>query len=259
MPALHLYCVANDKEILTRDLLRSPEVSAGSVSCSVIWDAAAASPAYYDAIRNAEADILIFAHQDVFFPQGWFQQLPAICSRLSSSDPSWAVAGVFGASSDGQLIGHVWDSALGRVCGGPFDNPKGVASLDEIVLVLRRDSGVAFDPALPSFHLYGTDIVLEARKKGFTAYIFDLPIIHNSKPVRRLDRQYIAAYRFLVKKWASVLPWPTVIVRLTRNPLILWIRRLHVIYIAIFRSSTFYPMLQNPEEKSVELGFNREQ
>jgi hypothetical protein len=165
------------------------------------------------------------------------------------------VAGVFGARSNGQLVGHVWDSALGFVCGGPFNVPQEVVSLDEVVLIVRRTSDVNFDSALPSFHLYGTDIVLEARKLGMKSYVVNLPIIHNAKPVVRLDRSYVNAYGFMVRKWKALLPWPTVIVDLSPNPLRLVLRRLRIRYKAIFRRSTLNAMLERPDIKARELGF----
>jgi hypothetical protein len=254
--SIHLYCVSNNERTLKRDLLCSPDIIAGSVPVTVIRGALAASAAYHGAISAAGADILIFAHQDIYFPKGWFTRLQSVCEMLSSIDPNWAVAGLFGVSADGQLAGHLWDSALGRVCGSPFDAPRVATSLDEVVLILRRASGVSFDPALPSFHLYGTDVVLCAQTAGMRSYIIDLPVIHNTKPVVRLDRHYVSAYRFMVRKWRPLLPWPTVIVPLTRNPLRLLFRALRIRYRALFRASTLHPALDRPDVKARELGFD---
>jgi hypothetical protein len=254
--SIHLYCVSNSQSTLERDLLRSPDIVAGSVSVTVIRGARAAAPAYHDAIGAAESDILVFAHQDIYFPKGWFERLHSGCEMLTSIDPNWAVAGVFGVSADGQLVGHLWDSALGRICGSPFDAPRIAKSLDEVVLIVRRASGVSFDPALPSFHLYGTDIVLCAQAAGMRSYIIDLPVIHNAKPVVRLDRHYVSAYRLMVRKWRKLLPWPTVIVPLTRNPLQLLSRALRIRYKGVFRRSTLHPQLDHPDLKARELGFD---
>lgn len=252
---IHLYCVSNSDSTLERDLLRSPDIAAGNVSITVIRGAGAASSAYHHAIGAADADVLIFAHQDVYFPSGWFGRLQSLCAQLALIDPNWAVAGLFGVSADGALMGHLWDSALCRVCGSPFDTPQEAVSLDEVVLILRRASRVSFDPALPSFHLYGTDIVLCARTAGMRSYIVDLPVIHNAKPVVRLDRYYVSAYKFMVRKWAPLLPWPTVILPLTRNPLRLVFRALRIRYKALFRASTLHPALDHPDLKARELGF----
>jgi hypothetical protein len=254
--SIHLYCLSNNERTLKRDLLSSPDIIAGSVPVTVIRGARAASAAYHGAISAADSDILIFAHQDIYFPKWWFARLQSVCEMLSLIDPNWAVAGLFGVSADGQLAGHLWDSALGRVCGSPFDAPRVATSLDEVVLILRRASSVSFDPALPSFHLYGTDVVLCAQAAGMRSYIIDLPVIHNAKPVVRLDRHYVSAYRFMVRKWRPLLPWPTVIVPLTRNPLRLLFRALRIRYKALFRASTLHPQLDRPDVKARELGFD---
>ena len=43
--------------------------------------------------------------------------------------------------------------------------PPQVATLDELLLIVRRDSGLRFDPEL-GFHLYGADICLQASEQG---------------------------------------------------------------------------------------------
>ncbi len=253
--SIHLYCAANNKHILARNLLHSPEVEDGRVPRTVIWDAPSASIAYHDAISRATADILVFAHQDIYFPEGWFQQLRRVCKSLTSMDPLWAVAGLVGMTPDCRYVGHLWDSGLGFICGGPFGAPQEVVSLDEVVLVVRRTAGISFDPELPSFHLYGTDIVLRARDLRKKAYVIDLPVIHNTKPILRLHPSYVAAYRFMVRKWNAALPWPTVILPLTRNPLPLILRAWRLRYKALFRTSTLHGPLERPDIKAQELGF----
>ena len=253
--SVQVCCVANNNAILKRNLKSSPDVAKRRVPLSVIWGAKAASVAYREAIQAACAEIVVFAHQDVYFPEGWFSRLESVCERLSSADPSWAVAGLCGMTNEGEFVGHLWDAGLGAVCGGSFSSPRIVTSLDEVVLIVRRASGIVFDPALPSFHLYGTDIVLEAHRAGMKSYVVDLPVIHNSKAGVRLDKTYIAAYRFMVRKWRALLPLPTVIVRLTTNPWPLLLRRLRLRYKAIFRASTLRPMVESPELVARQLGF----
>jgi len=255
--SVQMFCVANEQATLARNLLASPDIADGHVGVSVIWGAKAASAAYCDAIANAHADIIVFAHQDVYFPEGWFSQLKLVCQKLNSVDPCWAVAGLCGITIEGDFVSHLWDAGLAAVCGGPFGEPRMVASLDEVVLIVRRASGTSFDPALPSFHLYGTDIVLEAQRAGLRSYVIDLPVIHNSKAIVRLDPTYVAAYRFMVRKWRALLPWPTVIVRLTGNPLPLLLRRLRLRYKAVLRASTLHPRLESPELMARKLGFGK--
>jgi hypothetical protein len=88
------------------------------------------------------------------------------------------------------------------------------------------------------------------------SYIIDLPVIHNAKPVVRLDRHYVSAYRFMVRKWRALPPWPTVIVALTWSSLWLLFRALRIRYKALFRVSTLHPALDHPDVKARELGFD---
>ncbi len=255
MDGFHLYCVANDARVLARDLQNSPEIANHSVPLTVLWNEASASSAYGRVIDSAEADYLVFAHQDIYFPRGWFARLAGALERLSQIDDRWAVAGLFGVTHEGSFIGHVWDSGFGRVCGEPFAGPVRAASLDEIVLIVRRGANVGFDVTLPCFHLYGTDIVLNAETSGRTAYIIDLPAIHNAKPSRRLGPDYAAAYHFMVRNWHNRLPWPTTILPLTRNPTRLAVRRLGIWYEAVIRAPPPFNQLPDPAAKARELGF----
>ena len=95
-------------------------------------------------------------------------------------------------------------------------------SVDELVIVLRRASGCAFDPNLPDFHLYGTDIVQTARRNGKSGYVAHIPVIHNSRPVTSLGGGYATAYKYMRRKWRHNLPIKTPVVPISgsRIPLL---------------------------------------
>jgi Glycosyltransferase like family len=262
MKKLHkfqMYSVANDAATLACNLTRSPDIATYHIPLTVLWNEASASAAYARAMRDADAEFLIFVHQDVYLPRGWFKKLEREIDLLFETDAEWAVAGLAAVRGDGSWCGHMWDSSLGRLFGGPFSKPMPVASLDELLLIIRRGANVSFDPRLPGFHLYGTDIVLTACAQGKFAYVVDAPAIHNSKPARRVGKDYLEAYAFMVDKWRHKLPWPTLIHPLMINRLPLAIRRLRVRYWAIFRASTLFDRLPDPAAKARELGFEAPQ
>jgi hypothetical protein len=157
-----------------------------------------------------------FIHQDVYLPAGWVERLLETIEQLDRRDPKWAVLGPFGMTADGRYVGRAWSSGIGAVVGQAIDQPSPVVSLDELVLVLRTDARLGFDPDLPGYHLYGTDIVQTALAAGRTAYAFDGPVIHNSRTIRRLDGSYRSAYRYMQRKWRGRLPIPTSCMRITR-------------------------------------------
>ena len=130
----------------------------------------------------------------------------ASISRLAANGVDWAVLGVFGVTLTGQHVGQAWSSGLNAAIGRSFEAPEPVQSLDELLIVLRRSSGIRFDDNLPGFHLYGTDVVQAAIAAGKGAYAVHAPVIHNSRPCLYLGRDYFQAYQHLTQKWHAQLP-----------------------------------------------------
>ncbi|CAH1669314.1 hypothetical protein BOSEA31B_13403 [Hyphomicrobiales bacterium] len=263
----HVYTCARstDVDVLDRDLRRSPAIARGKIGLTVLWNRPSASEAYADEIEAASAETLIFAHCDVYFPEGWFERLEWEMARLTLLDPDWAVAAVIGVTTASEFIGRAWDSSLAPLfakTGGMFGNalaaPARIASCDEMVIIIRNATGVRFDRKLPGFHLYGTDIVLEAERLGRTAYALDMPLIHNAKAQLNLGPDYVEAYQYMVRKWQPRLPVPTTCGVLTANPLVLPFRRLKIRYKALCRPSTYSTeRLSDPAVKAEELGMYR--
>lgn len=256
---IHLYTGVHPRDAATlkRDLANSPEIKRGAISCTPLWGENGVPARYAQALAVAEAEILVFAHSDVYFPDGWFNRLASKLNALDALDPNWAVASVLGRTKIGGWVGRIWDTSLRRVIGESVNTPTPIIAMDELAFVVRRAAGVSFDQNLPTdIHLYGTDLVLEAARLGKTSYGLDLPLIHNAKPVLRFSSSYISAYKYMVRKWRNELPVPTTTVPLVRSPWPLQLGRLRIRYKAIFRSSTFSTKrLTNPDAKAVELGF----
>jgi hypothetical protein len=263
----HVYTCARSSDLgtLDRDLRRSPEIANGDVNLTILWNQPSASSAYARAMETASADILIFAHCDVYFPGNWFERLKWEVERLTRLDTNWAVAAISGVAPTGEIVGRILDSSLaplfpenGGLYGRALRIPVPVVSVDEMAFVIRRGAGVTFDPLLPEFHLYGTDIALEAKKQGKTCYGLDMPLIHNAKAQLYLGRDYIRSYRYMVRKWRDRLPVPTTCSTLTRNPFVLPMRRLRIRYKALCRRSTYSTQrISDPCAKSRELGIDR--
>jgi hypothetical protein len=201
-------CIAavNNPDILASNLAASRDLQAEPFRLHVQFDAPSCSIAYRRGLVESDAEIVVFAHQDVYLPDGWVGLLSQRIEQLDRLDPNWGVAGLFGVGEDGQHHGRSWSTGLGRQLGIPSDAPVPALCVDEMVIVLKRSSGLTFDEALPNFHLYGLDIVTTARVRGIGAYIIDAPIIHNSQPVQNLDGGFAEAYHYMQSKWADRLP-----------------------------------------------------
>jgi hypothetical protein len=69
--------------------------------------------------------------------------------------------------------------------------PAPVATLDELLLIVRRDSPLRFDPEL-GFHLYGADLCFQARERGLAVVALGEPCRHRSRSVG-LPRAFFAS------------------------------------------------------------------
>lgn len=208
----------NDDGVLSANIMRSPDVAAGRIGVLPQRGHRSAGAAYNAGLEQASGDVVAFVHQDVYLPPGWVERLERAISSLDQQGERWGVLGVWGIRPEGQYVGRVWCSGgncehVGAIGGVVAE----VASIDEIVIVLNRKAGLRFDENLPGFHLYATDIILQARQKGYKAFVFDGPVVHNSRPNPQVfDRHFFDAYRYMQRKWADQLPLLTCTVPVTR-------------------------------------------
>jgi hypothetical protein len=106
----------------------------------------------------------------------------------------------------GDGAGYVYSTGLNDFVGKSFKTPVEVSSLDEMILIIKRSSGLRFDAKLPGFHLYGTDICCEAEKRGLKCYVIPCFAVHNSCGITWLPLSFWKSYMYLRKKWQKRLP-----------------------------------------------------
>ena len=196
---------ANSDDILRTNLLRSGEADLAK-EIVIKRNAPSAAMAYNAAMADCTGDVVVLAHQDVFLPAGWAKKLCHGIKRLTERDPQWGVTGVYGVTTYGKGAGYVYSTGLRRFVGEPFTEPIQVRSLDEMLLVLRRSADLRFDERLPGFHLYGTDICLEAEVREMRNYALPCFALHNSCGVKWLPMSFWQAYIYLRRKWKDRLP-----------------------------------------------------
>jgi hypothetical protein len=156
-----------------------------------------ASQGLNDGIERASNDWVVCAHQDVLFPTGWWQR---VCAQLDAyrDAANVAVMGLVGMTRAGHFRGHIIDPH--GHCYWP-GAPCPVIGIDEHVIIVRKSAGVRFDPALPHFHCYGTDIALTASERGKGAIVVDAPVVHLSGG--KLDDNFTLASEHLLRKWKA--------------------------------------------------------
>lgn len=194
----------NNDDVLRQNLLRSPGVHAHQVILKRGFKSAAL--AYNSAIDEAESDLIIFVHQDIYLPDSWFPALNRALEYLDEHDGSWGVLGCFGSTAhDPGGLGRVYTNGMG-FHGRELAAPYMVETLDEIILILRRSSELRFDPNLPHFHWYGTDICLTARAAGRASYVFQGLCVHNTNQLIHLPDDFYVGHQYIKRKWAQYLP-----------------------------------------------------
>jgi hypothetical protein len=220
----------NSREILANNFLASPCLQEPHPHQVLVQEGfPSAAKAYNQAIDHSANDLMVFAHQDILFATNWVIDLQRALKWLEVADPNWGVLGCYGETLNDDERGYILSGAQGTI-GKPFAHPAGVQTLDEIVLILRRSSGLRFDEGLPNFHFYGTDICMEAAKNGQKAYAIPAFCVHNAAETVMLPKEFYQCYRYIKKKWMDWLPIQTTVIRLTRNDEQMYKRRLMEVY-----------------------------
>ena len=172
-----------------------------------------------EAVRTARAPYIVFCHQDLVFYQGPDALLGAI-AEVQARDPDWAVLGnagfTPGLDASVFLDDHAGAHRVGVV-------PARVLSLDENFLLIRRDASVGCSPELSGFHLYGTDLCLNAYALGFSAWTLDYSLMHKGSSLdgtalHRLAPAFRRAWRGRLR--GGVVVTPCVVMIFSRVPLL---------------------------------------
>lgn len=207
-------CVS-DEASLAGNLLASDCLAGGSPHQVLTFLGAPTAAAGLNAgLDRAEHDWVVLLHQDVHLPPGWDRRL---LGQIREAERRFGPIGVAGAYGVGDIvegaagalgaerIGHVVDR--GRLLREGPDGPARAATLDELLLVVPRDTPLRFDPAL-GFHLYGADLCLQARERGLAVVAVDAPCRHNSRGVG-LPPDFFASAEAFARKWSHRLPVAT--------------------------------------------------
>jgi hypothetical protein len=220
LDAVSLISLVNDPELhrLCVSAARTA-AAANDVSLQVIavecdrhgWNAARGLNAGLERARHRWA---LCIHQDVMLTPRWFDSAEASIAALRG--PSPAVWGTVGVRTSGRFLGAVRDPNGACRWGRP---PDRVIALDEHLLLVDRQAGLRFDPRVPGFHCYGTDLAIRARLAGRDAAVLDAPVVHLS--TGRLDPAFRAAGDWMLERWGSmfddVIPTPAATIQRTRR------------------------------------------
>jgi hypothetical protein len=148
--------------------------------------------------REAPVRYPILCHQDVLAgPAAGALDLIASLEELNAIDPYWVVAGTVGVMRSGRVLMRFADGSTGETL------PLPVATLDENFLVLNARNSPRCSRGLAGFHLYGSDVCLNALLSGGSAYVIDFPVTHLSRGHPDSTAYDTAKQRF-VETWSRI-------------------------------------------------------
>lgn len=257
VPPVQLVCLCNNAEILAANLTLSPDLASGRLPLHLERNPDSAAKGLNAGLDATAAEIIVFVHQDVYLPEGWADLLNQRIAQVAAIDQNWALIGAFGVDDQSAGWGPVWSTSLGSIVGQVSTKPVPVQSYDELLIVMRRSAGLRFDPDMPGFHLYGTDIVQSARAAGKGAWAVSLPLIHNDGYHGALDASFDAAYHFIRRKWRKRLPLKAPVVRVSWHGLSLWRQHLHNWRTRSLRRAIAQPRQSDPRTYAKACGWAR--
>ena len=183
-----------------------------------LYNAPSAAIGYNSVFSKVHNEIVIFCHQDMFFPSDWLKKLNISLDFLEKEDPSWGVLGCYGMTEMGVKTGYIFCN-VNKSLGHEFTQPRQVQTLDEIVLIIRADTILRFDPHLPGFHFYGSDICLAARKENRNSYAISAFCFHNSNQLIIFPKEFISGYKYVRKRWERYLPVFATCITIEKSPI----------------------------------------
>lgn len=197
----------NDERQLRLNVEASPglaECGARIVSCR---GARSAADAVERARAQLQADWVLLCHQDVYFPQGFGHQLGALLAGIAPAERPRTLIGFIGlGAGPGGRGGVPAGFIVDRLHRADHAASDCAISIDEVALVVARDSLHRIDPAL-GWHLWATDLCLQALAvHGCMPRIVRAPLFHNSHTGWTLPAAFLQSARVLAAKWQSMGP-----------------------------------------------------
>ncbi len=147
----------------------------------------------------ARGRYVVLCHQDVRLLSDGAAELASRLADLTDAAPDWGVAGNAGVRPDGSLALRITDPHGAGQSRGPF--PAQVLSLDENFIVVRREAGLRPSEMLSGFHLYGTDLCLQARMAGHSAWVIDFHLRHLSPG--HVDAGFLRQQEAFERQWGQ--------------------------------------------------------
>ena len=167
------------------------------------------------ALEICKTRYLMFVHQDVKFLPGASKSIVSIIKNADPNIVTYGAAGVkeytlpehigqWGTkdSDNSFLVGQVHNQDNNIIWDGDPEI-QNVQSVDEVLMIIDKNSGLRFDPTWPGYHLYGLDFCLQARSAAFKIAAMSIPIQHCGQYSASIykDNKFLNRLVSCYKKW----------------------------------------------------------
>lgn len=123
-----------------------------------------------DLIESDGSDIAVLTHQDMYYRNGWIDQ---VTNKLLALPDDWIIAGIVGKDMTGALYGNFRDMRVPLRFSAKKEFPFQCSCMDECCIIVNMKSGFRFDPGLKGWDLYGTMACCQAWEMGGSTWIID--------------------------------------------------------------------------------------
>jgi hypothetical protein len=151
--------------------------------------------------EHTSADWLLLCHQDVYFASGFGGRLNALLAAISADERPRTLIGFAGIGVDKTQQGLAPAGfVIDRTTRADWCASDQAVSIDELAIVVARDSVHRLDPAL-GWHLWATDLCLTAiTQHRVFPRIVRMPLFHNSVTDHTLPAAFHASAARLAAK-----------------------------------------------------------
>lgn len=149
-------------------------------------------------LRKAKGTYIIICHQDVLIDKDDIGKLRNCLTELDKLDEKWAICGNAGAVGPNHIVYHISYPNNLFMSKGRF--PQKVSAIDENFVLVKNSTFLKVSNNLEGFHLYATDLCLQAALNGFTSYVIAFNLTHKSRGNK--NESFFATRKALIKQYS---------------------------------------------------------